>query len=169
MAIIVKAGADFIPAPDGIKNAVCVDVIDRGMVTGQYGPKHKLQLVWETEDKMEDGTPFTVRRLYGASLHEKSTLHRDLKAWRGQAFTKEELAGFDIEKVVGKPCMLVLTHDERDGQVYCNVSTIAKAGDKKLVPSGKYVRVKDRPKDQQQNGTGNANGINNPDADEFPF
>lgn len=171
MAIIVKAGADFIPAPDGIKNAVCVDAIDLGMVTGQFGPKHCLKLVWETEDKMQDGKPFIVQRRYGASLHEKSTLHKDLKSWRGQAFTAEELKGFDIEKIIGKPCQLVLVHSEKEGQVYCNVSAIAKCGATKLEPSGKYIRVKDRPKDQQNGGggVGNANGISNPDADEFPF
>ena len=45
MAFVIEAKA-FTPAPEGLWNAVCVDVIDKGMVDGQYGQKHKCRLLW---------------------------------------------------------------------------------------------------------------------------
>ena len=35
MPIIVKAGGDFIPAPEGLQQAVCCDSVDMGMIDGQ--------------------------------------------------------------------------------------------------------------------------------------
>jgi len=54
------------------------------------------------------GKRFVVTNTYTASLNEKANLRRDLESWRGRPFTAEELQGFDLEKVVGKPCMLNL-------------------------------------------------------------
>jgi hypothetical protein len=157
MSLVLK-GNDFVPCPEGVHNAVCVDVIDLGMVPGQWGTKRKLRLVWETDAKDENGKNFTVRKQYTASMHEKATLAKDLKSWRGRAFTPEELKGFDVERIVGAPCQLVIVHNEHDGAVYANVQNIMKAGELKLRPSGNYVRVKDRPPEQQQRQQGNGNG-----------
>jgi hypothetical protein len=150
MSIIVKAGGDFVPAPAGLHNAVCVDVVDKGLVDSQWGRRHKAQIVWEIAQLMEDGRPFTVRKMYTASLHEKSTLYKDLVAWRGKPFTAQELKGFDVENVVGTPCQVFVEHNERDGQIYANVRVVTKApAGSKLTPSGHYVRVKDRQTEQQ--------------------
>ncbi len=153
MSILIKGG-EFIPAPDGIHSGICVDAVDLGIVESTFGKKHMVKLVWEIEAKMDDGRPFLVQKRYTASLHEKSSLAKDLRSWRGKPFTPEEMKGFDIEKVVGAPCQLVIVHAEKEGAVYANVQNVAKSGDKKLAPSGKYVRFKDRPADQRQNGNG---------------
>jgi len=157
MSFIVK-GSDFQPAPDGVHNAVCVDVVDLGIVDSAFGKKHKLKIVWEIGEKMDDGRPFIAQKRYTVSLHEKSTLAKDLKNWRGKPFTPEELKGFDIEKVIGVPCQLVIVHDEKEGAVYANIQTILKAATPRLEPSGKYVRVKDRPATQPNTGHGNGGG-----------
>jgi hypothetical protein len=166
--MIIK-GSDFTPAPEGMHNAVGVDVVDLGMVDGQFGMKHKLKIVWEIDAPMEDGRRFVVSKRYNVSLHEKSTLFKDLKGWRGRPFTPEELKGFDLDKVIGAPCQLVIVHNERDGSVYADVQTVMKAGQAKITPSGNYTRVKDRPADQQRPG-GNGNGRPAPKEDEgIPF
>ncbi len=141
--MIIEAKA-FTPAPEGVHAAVCVDVADLGMVTGQFGTKHTLKVVWEIEAKMDDGKPFTVSKRYTATLNEKGNLAKDLKSWRGKPFTPEELKGFDTEKLINVPCQVVVQHNERDGQVYGNVTTVIKAQGVKLAPTGKYVRHKDR-------------------------
>lgn len=144
MPVYVKGG-DFKPAPEGLWDAVCVDVHDLGMKETQWGDKRKLRISWEIAAKMDDGRPFVVNKLYTASLHEKSTLYKDLKAWRGRPFTAEELRQFDVEKVLHAPCKVLVQHDDRDGQTYANVNTVLKADPKhKLAPSGNYVRLKDR-------------------------
>jgi hypothetical protein len=145
MSLIARHGGNFIPAPEGLHRAVCVDVVDLGMVDGQWGKKHKCRVMWELDCKMDDGKRFVVGKQYTLSLHEKSGLHKDLKAWRGVAFTPDELKGFDVEKVIGAPCQLLIGHVEKDGNVYANISAITKADPKaKLLPSGTYIRAKDR-------------------------
>ncbi len=168
MSFIVK-GSDFTPAPDGVHSAVCVDVVDLGIVDGTFGKKHKLKIVWEIADKMDDGRPFLTQKRYNVSLHEKSTLAKDLKSWRGKPFTPEELKGFDLEKVLGVPCQLVIVHEDREGMVYANVQTILKAVQPRLEPSGKYVRVKDRPATKANTGHGNGSGSPGESDDGIPF
>jgi hypothetical protein len=143
--MIIKANSGFVPAPEGLHKAVCVDVVDKGFVETPWGEKPKVRVVWEIEAEMDDGRRFTVGKTYTASLHEKSNLHKDLRTWRGRPFTAEELAGFDMEKVIGVPCQLLVTHVEKDGTVYANVAAVTRLQGAPLKPSASYVRVKDRP------------------------
>lgn len=159
-------GSDFTPAPEGMFPAVCVDVVDLGVVDSAFGKKHKLKIVWEIDQTMENGQRFTVQKWYTASMHEKSTLAKDLKAWRGRGFSPEELKGFDPERIVGAPCQLVIVHTEKDGAVYANIQSILKAGTSKLAPSGRYIRVKDRP---DQKGAPMTNGKGHQEDSAIPF
>ena len=125
--MIVKGGSSFLPAPDGVHDAVCVDVVDMGMVDGPYGPKHQLRIVWEIDAAMEDGRRFLAQKRYGASLHEKATLHKDLKSWRGRPFTTEELDGFDVEAVIGANCLINVQHKastKDPKRTYANVVSV---------------------------------------------
>jgi hypothetical protein len=144
MSIVLKQ-KQYTPAPEGIHAACCVDVVDLGVIEGQFGPKHKCRITWEIVTPMADGRRFSTSKTYTMSLHEKATLFKDLKAWRGRPFTAEELKGFDLEKVLGAPCQLVITHSEVEGKVYANVTAILKADSKNILkPSGQYIRAKDR-------------------------
>jgi hypothetical protein len=155
MAMIIKGNGDFEPAPEGLHSAVCVDVVDLGIQQTPWGDRHKVLLVWEIAMLMDDRRPFIVRKRYTASLHEKSNLNKDLKAWRGQPFTAEELAGFDIEKILKAPCQVLIQHTDKDGSVYANVTAIMKAAPgQKLAPSGHYTRAKDRPQEQRAAANG---------------
>lgn len=166
---MIVSGSKYVPAPEGLHNAACVDLIDLGIVETQWGKQAKIKLVWEldpdTAGLMADGRRFTISQRYTPSLHEKSRLHKDLKSWRGRPFTPEELAGFELETVIGAPCKILIQHSEKDGQTYSNISAIMKADkDGKLIASGDYIRVKDR---EQQNGNG-SNGSHD-DGSEIPF
>ncbi|MHA1379626.1 MAG: hypothetical protein ACTSRG_14730 [Candidatus Helarchaeota archaeon] len=46
------------------------------------------------------------------SLHAKATMRKFLESWRGKKFTKEELEGFDLQKILGKPCQLQIIHSD---------------------------------------------------------
>lgn len=166
---LVASGKTYTPAPDGVHTAVCVDVVDKGMVEGQWGSKHKCRIVWEIAATMEDGRRFTIGKTYTVSLHEKSTLYKDLKGWRSKPFTADELRGFDLEKVIGAPCQLVVTHDEVDGATYANITAIMKADAKNIIkPSGSYVRAKDR-QDAPQQSHGDASAAEPKQDDSIPF
>lgn len=152
MGYVVK-GNDFTPPPEGLHNAVCVDIVDMGERDTPWGRKKAIRLVWELEEEMEDGRRFVASKRYSPSLHEKATLRKDLKGWRGRDFTPEELQGFDLDNVLHAPCQLVVQQDTKNGITYGNVVTLMKAAkDHKLEPSGKYVRKQDR--DDAKNGDG---------------
>ena len=73
-----KVGGDFKPHVEGIHPAVCVDVIDLGLVETEFqGQKrlvNKVRLVFETEQKNEEGRNCTLSKSFTASLHPKAKL-----------------------------------------------------------------------------------------------
>lgn len=147
----------YTPAPEGLHQGVCVDVHDQGMQQTPWGDKHKVLVIWQLEGVDEDtGKRYQVRKNYTLSLSEKANLRRDLECWRGRKFTKDELQGFDVEKLLGANCQLQVVHNlTDDGKVYANVQAIvpfnAKLGPKLVAQD--YVRMKDRAK-AQGNGAG---------------
>lgn len=166
MSLIAK-GTSFTPPPEGVWPAVCVDVVDLGTVESPWGAKPKCRIVWEISEKMRDGRPFVATKQYTISLHEKANLHKDLKAWRGKSFTVEEMQGFDVEKVIGAPCQLVITHEEKDGLVYGNVTAILRAQKNGvLAASGKYIRYKDREENKKASTVADDSDYDNPNYSE---
>jgi hypothetical protein len=126
-------GGDFKPCPVGTHLGVCVRVIDLGTQESTFGGKtnirHKVMISWELPDeRMDDGRPFMVSKRYTWSMHEKATLRKDLEAWRGVPFKDSDFGegGFDIRNVLAKPCLVSVTHDERDGKTYSNVASVSK-------------------------------------------
>jgi len=167
MAIIAREPeSKFTPAPEGLHQAVCVDVHDLGIMATTWGDKHKVLVIWQIDAAEESGKRFQVRKHYTLSLSEKANLRRDLECWRGRKFTPEELQGFDVEKLLGANCQIQVVHNLSDeGKTYANVQAIVPFNSKmgaKLSPLD-YTRVRDRAR-QQGNGAG-------PDItdDDIPF
>lgn len=118
------------PPPSGTHPATCVQVIDLGHQTEEWDGAariaHKVLIGWELDcpEKRDDGSPFIVWRRFTLSLSPKSALRPMLESWRGRKFTDDELASFDISKLVGATCMVTVTHAHRDGVSYANVSSV---------------------------------------------
>jgi hypothetical protein len=128
-----------------------------GVVTGAFGDKHKIRIVWQIEEENDKQRRYTARKQYNLSLHEKATLRKDLEAWRGVKFTEEQLQGFDLEKLIGANCQIQVVHDlGDDGTTYSNVQAVVPAPKNvaKLAPLD-YTREIDRPK---EHGNGHSNG-----------
>lgn len=131
MAIIAKSSGDgqaFEPAPAGMHQAVCVDVVDLGVLKttwqGVEKSQHKINVAWQIAQDREDGKPFLVFKRYTLSLHEKSGLRKDLESWRGKPFTRDEEMGFDVEAVIGVNCLLNITHNKVGDRTYANVASV---------------------------------------------
>lgn len=140
-----NSSGNFQPAPDGMHQAVLVDVIDEGEKETPWGKKHKVCLVWEIDAPMDNGRRFTVRKYYTASLNEKGNLRKDLKGWFGRDLNAEELKRFDLENLLGRPCSLFVEQSESaEGKVYANVKIVSKPGKSPIGPSGDYTRAQDR-------------------------
>lgn len=97
----------------GSWTGICIRVIDLGTQEKQFKGKTKMvrmsQIVWEIPDQLDgENKPLTISKSYTASLADKANLRKDLEGWRGRPFTEEELAGFEVSNIIGKPCLLNL-------------------------------------------------------------
>lgn len=125
MGLTVNEGSNFKQVDPGTYAARCIKVIDLGTQTvkdfdteGETKKKHQIMVTWELpteliEDGEYIGQPYCVSRFYTATLGEKSNLRKDLEAWRGRNFTAEELGGFSLKSILGKPCMVSVVHSAK--------------------------------------------------------
>lgn len=129
--------------PAGLLQAVCVFVEDLGLqkteYKGQVKVQHKIVVIWEIDDRegaMEDGRRFMISKRYTLSLFQQAQLRKDLETWRGKAFTPEEEAGFDVERLIGVNCLLNVMHEENGGRTYANIKGVMplKSGMEKIQP-----------------------------------
>lgn len=118
-----SGGGDFEQPPVGTHVARCFKIIDIGTQRGEYQGKATVKrqciIGWELPlELMTDGDyagkPFAVSKFYTSSLSEKANLRKDLANWRGRDFSAQELAGFDPKNILGVPCMLSLTKNDKD-------------------------------------------------------
>ena len=76
MSFIVKAPQEQFPtAPAGTFPAVCVDVVDLGLVENRFEPESEprqmVRLIWQLDEEDKDGKPLHgACRLYGQFARE---------------------------------------------------------------------------------------------------
>ncbi len=98
--------------------AICIRVIDLGTQKNEYQGKttwkRQSMVIWELpEQKDGEEKPITISKFYTATLSDKSNLRHDLENWRGRPFTPEELNGFEVKNIIGKPCLLNLVRNDK--------------------------------------------------------
>ena len=142
MSIILqcKESGNYTPHPEGVHSAVCVDVIDLGMVRTEYQGEErivpKLKLVFETEALLQDGRRCSIGKSFTASLHPKARLAEFIGKWRGRTVIPGE--SIDLSRLIGASCMLVISHQHNQtGKVFAAIDAVAKPT-KKMVPYGDY-------------------------------
>lgn len=128
--MIVSDTGTFTPCPAGSHIAICIGYVDLGTQIEMYEGKQKIQrkirIMWELcEERKDDGKLFTTGKTYTNSLGDRASLRSHLEGWRGRAFTVEELKGFNLDNIVGKPCLLTIVHKPRQsGGVSDSISGI---------------------------------------------
>lgn len=147
MALTVKessGGGNYAPAPAGAHIARCYRIVDLGTqentFKGEVKKQHQIMISWELPNElMTDGEmagkPFTISQRFTASLSEKAKLRAVLESWRGRKFTPAELNGFNLENIIGKPCMINIVHVERDGKSYANIASVMQIPGGMVVPN----------------------------------
>ena len=108
--------------PEGNHVARCISIIDLGTADsewkGEVKKRKRVMFTFEFPDhtavfREEDGPqPLGRSVTYTASLSQKAKLRQDLQAWRGRAFTAEDLMKFDLQNVLGVPCLANVQHKE---------------------------------------------------------
>jgi hypothetical protein len=117
-------------APEGAFVARCYQIVDLGttMQTGQFpGKKRKVQFIFELPTELhqfaegEGEKPFYARSIYNLSMNEKAVLRRDIESWAGKKMSNEIAENFDIFTLLGKPCMVNITHVTKGDATYANI------------------------------------------------
>ena len=140
LTLTCKDSGDFKPHPEGIHPAVCVDVMDLGLVETDFqGVKkmvNKVKITFESEAKGDDGKPCTVSKNFTASLHPKAKLSEFVGKWRGRQVVPGE--SIELKKLIGACCTLVISHQQnQSGKTYASIDAVSKPT-KKVTPSGTY-------------------------------
>lgn len=118
MGIVLKEQGDFTPAPEGTHLAICNRIVDVGTQPDSgFGPRRKIIISWELPHEHVDvegkgAQPMGVSKIYTFSLHKQANLRQDLERWRTRAFNKDELKGWELKTILGKPCQVVVVHTE---------------------------------------------------------
>jgi hypothetical protein len=138
-------------APAGTHLARLYRIIDLGTQMREYEGKvtmsRKAKFFFELHGEdvynkpllTSDGKPLIQSREYTVSLNEKANLRRDLEAWRGKAFSEDELKGFDISNILGHFCMVNISHRQKGDMTYADlkgVSAVPSIYKKQGLPEG---------------------------------
>jgi len=133
--IISDNSKEFKIAPAGLHMARLYSIIDLGHQSVEWAGEskimHKVVFTWELhgEDdagqplQTDDKKPLIVSKRYTVSLGDQARLRQDLEAWSNKKMTSEDRKNFDLKGLLGKFCMVNITHSE-DGK-YANISGIS--------------------------------------------
>ena len=140
LTLTCKDSGDFKPHPEGIHPAVCLDVMDLGLVEtdfqGQKKLVNKVKLTFESEAKTDDGKRCSVSKSFTASLHPKAKLAEFIGKWRGRPVLPGE--SIDLGKLIGACCTLVISHQKNMvGKTYASIDAVSKPT-RRVAPSGDY-------------------------------
>ena len=126
-------GSKFPKLEAGLYNAVCYAVVDLGLQHNKVYDKYSQQIaiLFELTDEQIEVNGRrenrTISGIYTNSISDKSNLRKILEGWRGRAFTPEELEGFDLEKLLGLPCMVNVIDDTgSNGNTYSKIGSVSK-------------------------------------------
>jgi hypothetical protein len=157
---------DFEIVPSGNFPAICNGVIDLGMQPGSAmypKPKHQVYIRFElpteqieyTKDGKQLKGPMSIGRTFTASMSEKANLRHFIESWFGKKFANDNIASdFDLKKLLGRRCLLNVTHTERSNRTYANVTTATP------IPKG-------MKSDQPQHNANLYYSLDEPDPKEF--
>ena len=108
-------------APEGAHSAAVVQIIDLGTQdSGDYGPRHKLQIAYElVDEKTTEGLAMVVYRQYTFTSSPKGSLMKDLRSAFGIKDTDIEM-----DDLLGKACMVTVEHKETDAGTFANVVAV---------------------------------------------
>lgn len=146
MSLTVSEGASgtYSPPEAGTFTATCCNILDLGTQVstfeGESKAARKIQLAFELTDpdagQRDDGSRHIIRKRFTASLHAKAGLRKFLESWRGRPFDAQELKGFSLPVLLGKPCLLGIVHEAKGDKVYANLSSVMKLPRGMTAPAG---------------------------------
>lgn len=134
MKFPAKATADFAIVPAGNHVGICNAVVDLGMQRGSAmypNPKRQVYIRFELpgerikyqKDGHEIEGPMSIGATMTASMSEKANLRKLIESWFGKKFPHDNAAAdFDVKTLLGRRCLLNVTHAEKGQKIYANIA-----------------------------------------------
>lgn len=69
--------------------------------------------------------PFTISNIWTHAMGNKSNLRPITEAIIGTSFTDDEAYGFDHDSLIGLPCQLTVSHVDKNGKTYANITSVS--------------------------------------------
>lgn len=117
--------SNFDPHPTGRHQGKILEVRDKGMVATQWGEKHKVAVVIESQTAMmDDGRPFLIFKSMTLSSDKKSALRAFREAVLDRPLTADEMTDFSPNReLIGRAISYRVDHSEPgpDGSVFANI------------------------------------------------
>jgi hypothetical protein len=157
MALVVKEEKTFEPAPEGVRQAVCCDVVDLGLreteFQGQKRNRHVVKFVFQIPDRGENGRRLTVSQQFTLTFNDRGKLRPFVESVLGRKLDRQELRdGFDLENLLGLNVMVQIVHVAVGDRTFANIASaqpfLTKYGEPLEVED--YTRQCDR--DQEAGG-----------------
>ncbi len=129
--------------PPGTFPAILVGIIDLGTHDNSYQGKtttnRQVYLAWEL---MEDqsgtrGGHHVIGKRFTLSFGSKAALRQLIEKWRGKAMSDGE--GFDLSKLLGKPCLVSVVHTTKGDNTYAGVEGVSSLPKGMPAPVGQYT------------------------------
>ena len=171
MPVTVSEGKVFPPHPTGQFVARCIDVIPYDAVQTMNGKRDKVVLRFFCGEYLDNEEPAWVDAWFGRTLHPSGVLRPFLESWRGTPLTELELAGFDLEDLIGAPAYIQVSHKRGDRKVFVNIDSCMKKPKQlqSIDAPPDYVRVQDREDDGMRPRNGRDESEDPPIDDDLPF
>lgn len=123
---------EFKPHPKGPVLARCLYVLDLGEKVAEWQGVTKLkpcvQFVFYTGVMKENGEPFLLTsKEFTNSMGEKANLRKFLEAWRGAAYTQEQVKRpIDLDRLIGQAVQLTVDHaTSKKGNTYATIVSVS--------------------------------------------
>jgi len=148
-------GTDFKMPEPGIYTAVCAAIEYLGEVEIEYKGEKKVKeqicVVFELDEKDDDGNPLRLRNWYNFTNHEKGTLRDHILKWTLKDISKINPEQMPMDKLVGLNLQIVVQeYQKKNGDKGVKIDTVMPPKDKKwydLKASGLYVKPDDIPEE----------------------
>ncbi len=128
------------PPPTGNHPARVTSYVFLGTQTSEFGIRKQCWLEFElVKVRPDDETPTKVGRFCTASMAKKAKLREIVESIQGQPLTDAEARRFNVGTLLGKGCMLSITHKEGENGIRAKVGTITSVPEGLEVPEARTV------------------------------
>ena len=114
--------------------AVCVGVlavgeqyVDRSAFGGRSDYESQLVFVFDFPSELDnDGKPKQLNKDINATNAPNGSLNKIMKDWNSREYTREQLAEFDFDEQLGKPCQITVLVSESGYSRITGISAVPK-------------------------------------------